>query len=221
MTRIFISYRRADSKAWADRIYPILVKAFGKENVFKDIDSIGAGQNFRAAIEKAVINSDAVLILIGRQWVTITDNQGRKRLDNLDDPVRLEVEMALRHVNIVIPVVVDGAQMPTSADLPPTFNDLPYLNGANVRGDPDFDHDMARLIRAIHERIGGGSWLPKRDSNPSLRTLLVIVAIIFILVVLSLVLFNRQSPPHFKYTDLHTTNRASSNHLTNRYIIFN
>ncbi len=195
MTRVFISYRRADSQAWADRIYPVLVRAFGKGNVFKDIDSIGAGQNFRTAIEKAVISADVVIILIGRQWVTITDSQGRKRLENPDDAVRLEVEMALRHVDIVIPVVVDGAQIPSPIDIPPTFNNLPFLNGANVRGDPDFDHDMDRLIRAIRERLGGGSSLSKGVSNLSLRTLFAVGAIILILVVLSLAVLNRQSPP--------------------------
>lgn len=152
MARIFISYRRADSQAWADRIYPVLAAAFGANNVFKDLDSIGLSRNFRAAIERAVIDTDVVLILIGRLWVTITDDQGR-RLDNPDDFVRLEAEMALRHEKMVIPVVVDGARMPVSTDLPPSLYDLPLRNGAVVRGEPDFAHDMNRLIRSIKEQL--------------------------------------------------------------------
>ncbi|MBL8163084.1 MAG: SUMF1/EgtB/PvdO family nonheme iron enzyme [Anaerolineae bacterium] len=164
MARIFISYRRADSQAWADRIYPVLVQAFGETNVFKDVDSIGLSRNFRAAIERAVINTDVVLVLIGRQWVTITDDQGQRRLDSPDDFVRLEAEMSLRHEKMVIPVIVDGARMPASTDLPPTLAELPMLNGAAVRGDPDFDHDMRRLIRAIQEELDQQPSIPRSEA---------------------------------------------------------
>ena len=171
MARIFISYRRADSQAWADRIYPVLVQAFGKDNVFKDVDNITLSRNFRAAIERAVINSDVVLILIGRQWVSITDDSGRKRLDNPDDFVRLEAEMALRHDKMVIPVTVDGARMPATTELPSTLQDVPVLNGANVRGDPDFEHDMGRLIRNIQELTGSVPASAPPPPVPTSRTI--------------------------------------------------
>jgi TIR domain/WD40-like Beta Propeller Repeat len=195
MTRIFISYRRKDSKPWSDRMYPVLVKAFGKRNVFKDVVNIGAGQNFRAVIERAVFSADVVLIVIGQQWVTITDKTGQKRLENPDDFVRLEAEMALRHGKIVIPVLIDGTQMPSSTDLPSTLINIPSLNGANVRGDPDFDPDMRQLILAIRKQVGR-EW----------GILAITGAVITVLLIAGFALLNR--PPILTQTDITNTQLA-------------
>src|SRR5689334_8201537 len=119
MPKIFISYRRADSRAYAGRIYDRLVEAFGKDSVFKDVNDIPIGADFRETLHESIAASDVLLVLIGPQWLTIKDTQGKRRLDDPADFVRIEVESGLQSPNIVtIPVLVDNASMPHAEDLP-------------------------------------------------------------------------------------------------------
>lgn len=149
MPRIFISYRRADSIGITGRIYDRMVAAFGKENVFQDVEDIPFGVDFRKFLREQVAACDVVLVVIGRQWVTVQDEQGRRRLDNPADFVRIEVENALSQDKVVIPVLVDNAMPPQEAELPPTIQELCYRNAAWVRHNPDFDRDVNKLIGAI------------------------------------------------------------------------
>ncbi len=153
MTKIFISYRRADSRKDAGRIYDRLVEAFGKDHVFKDVDSIPLGKDFRGVLREAVAQCDVQLAIIGRQWLDIKDEHGNRRLDNPGDFVRIEVESALQRDScVVIPVLVDNAAMPRADELPPDLRELAYKNAAVVRDDPDFHGDVSRIIQAL----GGG-----------------------------------------------------------------
>lgn len=150
MARIFISYRRADSQAITGRIYDRLVAAFGKANVFKDVDSIPPGSTFVEVLDKELGQCNVMLVVIGRQWVTITDETGNRRLDNPEDFVRLEVERGLsREDMLFIPVLVDGAGNPGPNDLPPSLRDLSERQSVTVRHDPDFHRDMDRLITLL------------------------------------------------------------------------
>lgn len=161
MPRIFISYRRDDSRTITGRIYDRLSSQFGKENVFRDLDGIALGSDFRRVIEREVSSCDFLLAIIGSHWVTITDGQGRKRIDDPGDFVRIEVEAALRLPNVtVIPVYVDGVRGITAADLPPTLAELPYRNAAVVRDDPDFHGDVDKLIGAIKSLVTADESLP-------------------------------------------------------------
>ncbi|MBN2304323.1 MAG: SUMF1/EgtB/PvdO family nonheme iron enzyme [Anaerolineae bacterium] len=148
MPHIFISYRRTDSEVIAGRIYDRLSHraAFGAEQVFKDVDDIPFGVDFRDHIDRAVATNDAILVIIGPQWLAVTDKQGHRRLDDPKDFVRIEVETALKRGNLVVPVLVNDARMPDAADLPPALEPLAYRNAAKVRNDPDFHRDMDRLI---------------------------------------------------------------------------
>src|SRR5690606_32934164 len=111
----FISYRRADSQTITGRIYDRLADKFGAENVFKDVDSIGYGKDFRGAIRESINTCDVVLVIIGKTWLTLTDERGKRRIDNQNDFVRLEVENALqRDAILTIPVLVEGAAMPSA-----------------------------------------------------------------------------------------------------------
>jgi hypothetical protein len=74
------------------------------------IDSIAPGGDFIEVITSAVGSCDVLLALIGDRWLTIADEDGRRRLDNPDDFVRLEIEAALTRNVRVIPILVDGAQ---------------------------------------------------------------------------------------------------------------
>ncbi len=150
MPRIFISYRRSDSAEVTQRIYTALVQAFGGENVFKDVDSIPVGMDFRAVIERELINADQMLVVIGASWLSVVDEGRQRRLDDPSDFVRIEVEMGLRHPNVnVIPVLVNNASMPGDDDLPRSLYNLIFHNAAVIRDNSHFEYDIERLIRAI------------------------------------------------------------------------
>jgi eukaryotic-like serine/threonine-protein kinase len=150
MTKLFISYRRTDSRKDVGRLYDRLVDAFGKENVFKDVDSIPAGSDFRGVLAEAVSSCDICLVVIGTQWLNIRDEDGNRRIDLPDDFVRIEIHTALtRDHCLVIPVLVDGVTMPNADDLPIDLRELAFKNAVSVRDDPDFHPDVTKLINAL------------------------------------------------------------------------
>lgn len=158
MPKIFISYRRADSRKDAGRIYDRFVEAFGKENIFKDVDSIPLGKDFRGVLREAVAQCDILFAIIGKQWLTVTDEKGQRRLDNAGDFVRIEIESALQRDScLVIPVLVDNAPMPRADDLPLDLRELAFKNATVVRDDPDFHPDVTRIIRELERTYGKGA----------------------------------------------------------------
>ncbi len=146
MPKIFISYRRDDSQDVTGRIHDRLVQAFPRADIFIDVDTIPAGTDFRQALEDAVANCDILLAIIGPRWLTVADEQGGRRLDNPNDFVRIEVESALKRGIPVIPVTVSNAAIPRPQDLPESLRNLAFRNGRAVRPNPDFHHDMDRII---------------------------------------------------------------------------
>jgi TIR domain-containing protein len=150
--QLFISYRRDDSKTITGRIHDHLTAALGTEYVFKDVDSIPLGVDFREAVVNAIKNCKVMLVIIGNKWLTLMDQDGNRRLDILDDPVRIEIEEGMKNANIrVIPILVNDAAMPKKSDLPVSISDMAFLNAIPVRDDPDFRHDIDRLLRKIKE----------------------------------------------------------------------
>ncbi|MBZ0284576.1 MAG: TIR domain-containing protein [Anaerolineae bacterium] len=148
MPRIFISYRRADSKAISGRIHDHLMDAFGRENVFMDVDDIPPGVDFRTHLQNEIDKADIVLIIIGSKWASIL----RKRRNNPQDFVRIELETALEKQKVTIPVLVEGGMMPTQHDVPERVKTVfPYLNAVAVGDNPDFRHDMDRLIEKLKQ----------------------------------------------------------------------
>jgi hypothetical protein len=115
--RIFISYRRDETAYPAGWLFDRLAEHFGHAQVFKDVDSIELGDDFVQVITRAVGSCDVLLALIGDEWLTITDEHGRRRLDDPNDFVRLEIEAALRRNVRIIPILVDGARMPDAGEL--------------------------------------------------------------------------------------------------------
>ena len=95
MAGIFISYRRDDSAGHAGRLYDRLSDHFGPDQVFMDVDAIKPGQDFVDAVRQAVGGCDGLVAIIGREWLTISDATGARRLDDPEDLVRLEIATAL------------------------------------------------------------------------------------------------------------------------------
>jgi hypothetical protein len=148
MPAIFISYRREDSIAYSGRLYDRLTTEFGKGQVFMDIDSIDPGADFIEVIERTVAACDAVLVVIGKQWLTVADAQGRRRIENPEDFVRLEVETALSRKVRVVPILVGGAQMPRLDELPATLGGLLRRHALDLP-DTAFHQALERLITSI------------------------------------------------------------------------
>ena len=148
-SRVFVSYRRDDEPHATRRIVEALAKQFGPDSVFQDIDSIPLGANFRKHITQALENSAALLAVIGRHWIDARDDEGLRRLEHPEDPLRIEIETALRLKLPVIPVFVLPAKAPRRQDLPQSLRDLPDLNGVTIRVEPHFAADVGRLIAGI------------------------------------------------------------------------
>jgi hypothetical protein len=149
--RIFISYRRKDSADVAGRIYDRLVDHFGEGTVFQDVEDIPLGMDFSEHISGVVSKCDAFLAIIGDEWLKVADDEGRRRLDNPADNVRIEIESALQRKIPLIPVLVCGASMPREDELPESLRKLAYRNATQVRPNPDFRADMTRLIEGLED----------------------------------------------------------------------
>jgi MinD-like ATPase involved in chromosome partitioning or flagellar assembly len=148
---IGISHRREDT-AVAGRLYDRLREHFGFDRVFVDFDAIAPGEKFVQAIERLMAKSAAWLVVIGPRWTQ--SSRGERRLDNPDDFVRIEVAAALARDIPVIPVLVDGATMPLSSELPPDIRDLVFFNALTL-DHRDFNQGVDRLIYAL-ERLSEG-----------------------------------------------------------------
>lgn len=146
--RIFISYRRADTKAYARSLHERLAATFGDDNVYLDISDIPAGAPFPKHISQAIVQTDVLLVLIGLNWATVTDDAGHPRLFAEDDYVRREVELALQLDKHIIPVLVDNAPMPTADQLPASIRELPDRNAERLRND-DFDNDVQSIENTV------------------------------------------------------------------------
>lgn len=153
MAKIFISYRRVDSSSISGRIYDRLVMRFGVRNIFKDVDNIPIGVNFGAYIQDSLRQCAVMLLIIGPRWLTAEAEDGTRRLDDPRDWVRVEIETAFSLGLLVIPVLVEGAGVPAATSLPESLRELAQINSPQVRNDPDFFHDMARLIASLERPL--------------------------------------------------------------------
>jgi parallel beta-helix repeat protein len=152
---IFISYRREETAGQAGRLYDRLSGQFGADRVFMDVDSVAFGLDFIQAVTEAVAGCDVLLALIGRQWTDVADGRGRRRIDDPDDFVRVEIEAALARDIRVVPVLVEGAVLPQAGDLPPELRPL-VRRQALALTHAGFGAEVSRLIAAIDQVLGGG-----------------------------------------------------------------
>lgn len=146
MPKLSISYRRADSEAITGRIFDRLAAHYGKDAVFRDIDNIPAGEDFRERIKDALQNSDILLAIVGPKW-TGPLRGGTRRINEETDQVRIEIETALQKAIPVIPVLVGGSKAPKPQQLPASLKDFAFLNAPRVDSGQDFDVHVDRLIR--------------------------------------------------------------------------
>jgi hypothetical protein len=211
--QIFISYRRDDSAHAAGRLFDRLSQRFGKDQIFMDIDTIELGVDFVKRIENAVAICDVVIVLIGKDWLSAKDSEGKRRLDDPDDFVRLEISTALERDIVVIPVLIDGAAMPSEEELPDELALLAHRNGMPL-DYMRFDADVEKLINALEDRIKGIKKVRKTERR-AFYLLGVpmwgwLIGVIVALSITGIVAFNaqkRQNSPeseHYIYDDFDT-----------------
>lgn len=150
MAGIFISYRQADAKAWAIGLRDDLAKAFGDDQVFLDKDTLGPG-NWRDQLQRALNQCSVVLVVIGKQWLMIADEQSRPRISLPDDVHRQEIALALGQQGLtIIPVLVDDAAMPQAEQLSEDIRGLTNQQAYKI-GDTKARRkaDLEVLIKSI------------------------------------------------------------------------
>jgi len=154
MSGVFISYRRHDSEGYAGRIFDRLRASFDDALVFRDVDGIPDGARFRDEIEKHLETCNVVLVIIGPSWLDDRDAAGRRRLDDPEDWVRIEVSTALSHDVCVIPVTVGGASLPAARDLPDNLKSLVQFQRRDLRDGDTWNSDLELLIRRVANELG-------------------------------------------------------------------
>jgi TIR domain/PAN domain len=150
--KIFINYRRDDSAGTAGRLHDRLAQTFGRNNLFMDVDHIPAGVDFVEHVHSQVAACDVFLAVIGPNWLNAKDQRGRRRFDNPDDYVTIEIAAALARNIRVIPVLVDGARTPKADKLPDSVKPLVRRNAVEVR-NTQFGRDAEALANKVREAL--------------------------------------------------------------------
>jgi tetratricopeptide (TPR) repeat protein len=153
--KIFISYRRDDAAGEAGRLADHLSRRFGAGAVFLDIETIDPGTDFVSVLHTTLQQTAAVLVIIGTRWISLRGASGTRRLDDEHDFVRLEVEKALGRGIPVVPVLVQGAPLPSAAELPPSIAALASRQTAVIEHS-EFHADADRLCDRLEAMLAGG-----------------------------------------------------------------
>jgi hypothetical protein len=151
--KIFINYRREEAGHVAGRLHDSLAPRFGRDKLFMDVDNIPVGRDFEEYLNSQVAACDAMLAIIGPNWLTAKDETGQRRLDNSGDFVAIEIGAALARDIPVVPVLVDGARMPKPSELPDSLKLLARRQAVQVR-HTNFNSDAETLVKRLREALG-------------------------------------------------------------------
>jgi TIR domain len=149
---IFVSYRRSDSAGEAGRLFDDLTRRFPPEAVFMDVAAIEPGRDFRKVVDQSVATCGVLLAMIGQDWLESKDALGCRRLDDANDFVRIELASALRRDIPVVPVLVQGAKMPSAEQLPEDLKELAYRNAVEVT-HARWRSDLEILLQALQSYV--------------------------------------------------------------------
>jgi hypothetical protein len=195
MPTTFISYRRDDAAGYAGRLHEALENRLGRDQVFRDVDTLEPGQDFIEAIESRLAECRVFLTMIGREWLDARDSDGRRRLDQPHDYVRLEIVNALSRRDVrIIPVLIEGASMPPVESLPEAVRPLARKQAVHLRDDA-WDHDVDRLASVISEAsatAAASSRVTVTAAASSKRWLVIAVAVL-VLAALARIFVPRES----------------------------
>jgi hypothetical protein len=166
VSSIVISYRREDTPGTVGWMHELLVRNYGKSTVYRDIDQIDAAEDFRKSIGKALRKCDLVLAAIGPRWSGNLD-AGRRRLDDPNDWVRVELETALQLGIPILPILMEGAAMPSPDELPDKLKELAFKQALRVDPLIHFHRDIEQLILAIDKLAPSGHAAPADAVMPA------------------------------------------------------
>jgi hypothetical protein len=221
MSYTFISYRREDSAGYAGRLHEDLEERIGARQVFRDVDTLQAGQDFEAAIRQRLAQCSSCVVMIGPGWLRSQTASGQRRLDQPGDYVVMEIAAALARPDVVvIPVLVGGATMPLADELPQAIRPLARRQALSIR-DETWSADMARLARAVtngrSQPLAGAAVADRvpalQPEHSGRRSPLVIAGLAIagiVLVALLAWLFRSASPPTDVASNGSTTGGAES-----------
>lgn len=147
--RVFLSYRRSDASVAADNIYRYLCRRFGADQIFKDVNSIPIGVDFRDHLAMELQSCNVFVAIIGENWLNAQGSDGKRRLDDPTDFVRIETEFALERGIPIVPVLIGRVRMPTENDLPASMTRMAFQQSFELRPGPEFDRDLAKLAKGI------------------------------------------------------------------------
>lgn len=166
MKGIFISYRRQDSQSAAGRLADHLRDHLRDVRIFRDVETIEPGVDFVEAIDRALRSCGVLLAVIGPRWLNVADAAGRRRLEDADDFIRLEIASALGNSTVrVIPVLVEGAEMPAADQLPDDLKPLARRNAIELT-DKRWEFDVSKLLETVIKALDLPMPLPDDGGNP-------------------------------------------------------
>lgn len=212
--RIFISYRREDSQWVAGRLGDSLAAYFGDDRVFRDIEGISGGADFAEEIQRSLDTADAVIVLIGRGWLDARDEGGNRRLDDPQDWVSQEVDLALASSVPVYPVLIDDTPMPRTDELPELLQPLARFHAVSV-SDARWEADINALAKIVALDIPSATARLLQSINLLLSTALFLAIAFTVTVVLWNLLHNAPSlgdwlQTEWQFSHLYTQNDDGS-----------
>jgi DNA-binding CsgD family transcriptional regulator/tetratricopeptide (TPR) repeat protein len=164
MASVFVSYRRTDAPGHAGRLYDRLVERFGEARVFKDLDSMEPGADFVEVVEDTIDRCDALVAVIGRHWLPAKQG-GERGLNDPQDWMRVELVQALKRGIRVIPVLVQGAAMPSPADLPDDLKALTRRHAVEI-SEAAWTAQVNRLIDSLERPLARAPDRERREPSP-------------------------------------------------------
>jgi hypothetical protein len=154
MSTIFLSYRRGDAKGTTGRLFDWLEEHYGSDGIFMDTDDIPLGVDFRKHIQRYIAQAEVLLAVIGSQWNGLGPN-GKRRLSDKADWIRIEIQLALEAQVAVVPLFVDGTDLPIPGRLPRSLRELAFHQAEHIDSGRDFPSHFERLVKKLDKLIEG------------------------------------------------------------------
>jgi hypothetical protein len=152
MAEVFINYRTGDGEWPAAFLDDKFKRRFGADRVFRDATSLEAGRDFRPALRQRLERCTVLVVIIGPDWLTARDASGRRRLDNPEDYVRMEIEESLKRKIRVIPITLNDVRLPLADELPKEIADLAHRQSRVFRSR-NYEQDFEQITSIIDEEI--------------------------------------------------------------------